>query len=70
MQYTGTYGTGYCQMNMCPLPERRIEEIIDEYVWDGLYDAVRHIDPEEEWDTDDLIELGVVVNRILRERQE
>ena len=55
-------------MNMCPLPERRIEEIIDEYVWDGLYDAVRHIDPAEEWDTDDLIELGIIVNRILRGR--
>ena len=57
-------------MNTCPLPERRLEQIIDEYVWDGLYDAVRHIDPEEEWDTDDLIELGIIVNRILRERKE
>ena len=61
---------------MCPLPERRIEEIIDEYVWDSHFspiyphDAVRHIDPEEEWTTDDLIELGIVINRILRERND
>ncbi|KKL13466.1 hypothetical protein LCGC14_2525480 [marine sediment metagenome] len=57
-------------MNICPLPERKIEQIIDEYVWDGLYDAIRHIDPEEEWTTDDLIELGIVINRILRERND
>ena len=62
---------GYARdMNICPLPQRRLEEILEEYVWDGLYDAVRHIDPAEEWDTDDLIELGVVVNRILRGRQD
>ena len=57
-------------MNICPLPERRIEEIIDEYVWAGQWDKVLHIDAKGEWETDDLIELGVVVNRILRERQE
>ena len=56
---------------LCPLlPERRIEEIIDEYVWAGQWDKVLHIDPKEEWDTDDLIELGVIINKILKERQE
>ena len=25
-------------------------------------------DPDEEWSTDDLIELGVLINKILRER--
>ena len=57
-------------MTLCPLPERGIEEIVGEYVWEGLYDAQRHIDPKEEWTTDDLIELGVIINRILRERQD
>ncbi len=57
-------------MTLCPLPERSIDQIVGEYVWEGLHDAVRHIDPAEEWSTDDLIELGTVINRILRERQE
>ena len=52
------------------MPDRRIEQIVGEYIWEGLYDAKRHIDPVEEWKTDDLIELGIVVNRTLRERQE
>ncbi len=55
---------------ICPLPERSLEQIIGEYVWDGWFDAKRHIDPAEEWGTDDLIELGIVINRILRERQD
>ncbi len=57
-------------MNVCPLSERSIEKIIGEYVWEGLFDAELHIDPVEEWSTDDLIELGVVINRTLRERND
>ncbi len=48
---------------------KTLEEIIKEYVYADPW-GNQEFDPDEEWDTDDLIELGIVINKILRERQD
>ena len=52
------------------IPNYTLDNIIEGYVFTDEGDGFLHIDADELWDTDDLIELGVIINKILRERQE
>ena len=52
------------------IPNCTLDDIIEGYVFTDEEDGFLHIDADELWDTDDLIELGVIINKILRERQE
>ncbi len=45
-----------------------LEVIIDRYAFVSDEDGIIQIDADETWDTDDLIELGVLINRILKDR--
>ncbi len=53
------------------MADRALEDIINEYIYglDLVTDNV-HIDCAKHWTTDDLIELGVIINKILRERSD
>jgi len=45
---------------------RTLKDIFREYIsW-----SMEFIEEDEDWDTDDLIELGVIINKILRERSD
>ena len=49
------------------MTDRPLEDIIRPYIGESHWGG-SNIDPREEWDTDDLIELGVIINKILKER--
>ena len=46
-----------------------LENIIRPYIWLDEWAEV-FVKVDEEWDTDDLIELGVIINNILQERND
>ena len=52
------------------MSDRTLDDIIKEYLFLDSWGRVVNLDPDEDWNTDDLIELGVIINRILRERKE
>jgi len=49
--------------------ECSFEDILRNNVFTDTWGSLG-FDPDEEWSTDDLIELGVIINRILRERKD
>ena len=49
------------------MPRRTFEHILGDYVYAGDWGEIE-FDPLDEWTTDDLIELGVVINNILKDR--
>ena len=52
------------------MSDRTLDDIIEGYVFTDEDDGFLHIDADSAWTTDDLIELGVIINKILKERQE
>jgi len=48
---------------------RDLENIILPYIWLDEW-AEAYVKADEDWDIDDLIELGVIINNILQERND
>ena len=51
------------------IDECSLESVLRNNVWRDTWGGLM-FDPDCEWTTDDLIELGVIINKILKERQD